>query len=473
MSELPLFEKIPESLFVPLASPLKPIYWEALSVAFRMHREEGRLEIAKESLLDEVEDHLLDFACEDSEIEADDEDGEPTHYSETRLFAWRVLRQLERCGWLEHEYHRELGQVVRFPDYALHLLAALEQIAKGERPRVQGLAYNVKQILTDAEQKQNDPGFVLYQAKDAVAALLRELKLLAANIGRYVERAAEREQVRDLLALSMNEFWPKVVEPSYQKFKTSDNVLRFRMEILDRLEELASDPLFVQEAAARVEAEEELDPGDAKARVYDWLEEMGSEIRTLDHLIEEIDARHAHYAGITLDRIRHRLYRSESTETRLVEMIGRLSALLPAAEDLWEDLVEAFQIQHVAEDSLYRQPGEAEPHEPEPLAIGDFSAEARRLLLMRAQESFSSPISRETIFAEVDEILAHDDQLELSDLPVADDAAFLRLIALHSYRNDDAAPYELEIDNEAPLVRSGKYGFRAGTIKRRSPRPVQ
>ena len=470
MSDLPpLFEKIPESLFVPLASPLKPIYWEALMVAFRLHLDPDRLEIGKESLLDQVEEHLWESGCEPEEPEAVGEDGEPANYSETRLFAWRVLRQLERCGWLEYEYHRDLGQVLRFPDYALYLLKALEEIARGERPRVQGLAYNVKQILTDAEQKENDPGFVLYQAKGAVAALVRELKLLAANIGRYVERAAEREEVRDLLALQMNEFWPKVVEPSYQRFKTSDNVLKFRVEILDRLEELANDPLFVQEAAARVEVEDNLEPEQAKDRVYDWLEDMSAEIRAIDDLIEEIDSRHARYVGLTLERIRHRLYRSESTETRLVEMIGRLAALPSAAEDLWEDLLEAYQIQHAGEDSLYRVPGESEPHEPEPVAIADFSAEARRLLLAQAQDSFSSPISREAIFAEVGEILSREDQLELASLPVADDAEFLRLIALHSYRNDDAAPYELEIDDQAPLVRSGNYLFRAGTIKRRSP----
>ena len=244
-------------------------------------------------------------------------------------------------------------------------------------------------------------GFVLYQARDAVAAFLRELKVLRANIGRYVEQVAEREQVRDLLALQMNDFWPKVVEPSYQQFKTSDNVLRFRMEILDRLEELANDPLFVQEAAARVESQEHLDAEHAKARVHEWLDEMSSEIRALDELIEEIDARHAHYVGLTLQRIRHRLHRNETTETRLVEMIGRLHALPSSAEDLWEDLLEAYRLQMVGEDSLYRVPSAAEPHTPEPLVTETISEADRQSLLSQARETLSSPVSREIIFAEI------------------------------------------------------------------------
>lgn len=468
----PLFSKIPETLLVPLSSPLKETYWDALMVLYGLHQNLDQFEIAKETLLDRVEEHLLERGTRSAEtsfdLEAEAGEEEPSNYSEPRLFAWRLLRQLERCGWFEYEYRRDVGQVVRIPDYALNLLAVLESTARGERPRVQGLAYNVKQILTDAEQKQNDPGFVLYQARNAVAAFLRELKVLRANIGRYVERAAEREQVRDLLALQMNDFWPKVVEPSYQQFKTSDNVLRFRLEILDCLEELANDPYFVQEAAARVESQEQLEPEEAKSRVYEWLDEMSSEIRSLDDLIEEIDARHAHYVGLTLQRIRHRLHRNETTETRLVEIIGTLQALPESAGDVWDDLLEAYRLQIVGEDSLYRVPNAIEPHEPEPLVSAHFSDEDRQSLLSQVRETLTSPVSRETIFAEIEALLKNHGELDLCDMPVEDDMEFLRLIALHSYRNEKTAPYELQIDDDAPLVRSGNYVFRNAHLKSRN-----
>ena len=471
----PLFDRIPESLLVPLASPLKALYWEALVVAYELHQAADQYEVAKETLLDRVEDHLLEretdhAALSDDSLSASNAgEEEPADFSERRLFAWRLLRQLERCGWFEYEYRRDLGAVLRFPDYASKLIAGLLETARGERPRVKGLAYNVKQILTDADEQRNDPAFVLYQARDAVAAFLRELKVLRANIGRYVEQAAEREQVRDLLALQMNEFWPKVVEPSYQQFKTSDNVLRFRMEILDRLEELANDPFFVQEAAARVEAQEHLDAEHAKARVHEWLDEMGAEIRALDELIEEIDARHARYVGLTLQRIRHRLHRNETTETRLVEMIGRLQTLPNSAEELWEDLLEAYRVQVAGEDSLYRVPAASEPHTPEPLISETVSEADRQSLLSQARETLSSPVSREIIFAEIENLLEDRGELDLADLPVADDREFLRLIALHSYRNEAAAPYGLVLDENAPPVRCGSYIFRNAHIIRRQP----
>lgn len=467
----PLFSKIPQTLLVPLASPLRETYWDALMVLYGLHHDQDRLEIAKESLLDRVEEHLQergttpDSRNEALKFDAEVGEEEPANYSEQRLYAWRLLRQLERCGWFEYEYRRDVGQVVRIPDYTLNLLAVLEATALEKRPPVQGLAYNVKQILTDADQKQNDPGFVLYQARNAVFAFLRELKVLRANIRRYVERAAEREQVRDLLALQMNEFWPKVVEPSYQQFKTSDNVLRFRMQILDCLEDLANDPLFVQEAAARVESQEQLEPEEAKNRVYAWLDEMSSEIRSLDDLIEEIDARHAHYVGLTLQRIRYRLHRNETTETRLVEMIGTLHALPDSAEEIWEDLLEAYRLQIVGEDSLYRVPNTQEPQEPEPLVSAHFSDEDRQSLLSQVRETLTSPVSRETIFAEVESLLKNHGELDLADMPVEDDLEFLRLIALHSYRNEKSAPYELHIEEDAPLVRSGNYVFRNAHLK--------
>ena len=467
----PLFAKIPENLLVPLASPLKNLYWEALMVAYGLHQAADQYEIAKETLLDRVEEHLiqreLPEASSPFDWESDFPDEEPADLAEHRLFGWRLLRQLERCGWFEYEYRRDLGLVLRFPDYALNLLAVLEQTARGQRPRVEGLAYNVKQIVTDAELQKTDPGFVLYQAKNAVAEFLRSLKVLRANIGRYVEQAAEREQVRDLLALQMNDFWPKVVEPSYQQFKTSDNVLRFRMQILDRLEELGNDPLFVQEAAARVELQEELSTEEAKSRVHEWLDEMTAEIRGLDELIEEIDARHAHYVGLTLERIRHRLHRNETTETRLVEMIRALHELPASAEDVWDDLFEAYHLQMVGEDSLYRQPGASEPHEPEPLDAIAISEADRLSMLSQVRDSWTSPVNRETLFADVQKILEIQGPIELADLPVENDLDFVRLIALHSYRNEDAAPYELNIPDDAPRVRSGAYIFRNAELKPR------
>lgn len=468
----PLFEHIPENLLVPLASPLKSIYWQILLVAHELHDKADHYEIAKETLLDRVEEHLYESAYADGQanllLEPEQTEEEPSDYSEMRLFAWRALRQLERCGWFEYEYHRDFGQSLRFPDYALYLLDVLEKIARGQRPRVQGLAYNVKQILTDVEHQRTDPGFVLYQAKNAVAALLKELKLLKTNIIRYVERAAERDEVKDLLALQMKDFWPKVFEPSYQKFKTSDNVLRFRMEILDRLEELAGDPLFLQEAAASVESQEELDPEQAKSLVFEWLDEMGREIRSLDELIADIDARHAHYVGLTLERIRHRLHRNESTETRLVELIQHLQVLPLSAEEFWDDLLEIYHLETVGEDSLYRVPNAAEPQDAEPLATTAFSEADRESLLSQAREGFTTPITKESLFAEVEAMLEVHPHMELAELPMEDDLAFLRLIALHSYRNDESAPYRLEIDDETPKVRSGAYVFRNGSLTRRA-----
>jgi hypothetical protein len=130
MPEVPaLFERIPEHLLVPLASPLKRIYWEALLVAYDLHQSADRYEIAKETLLDRVEEHLQELPPAQGEtpfaLEADQADAEPADLSGTRLFAWRLLKQLERCGWFEYEYHRDLGQALRFPDYALTMLFVL------------------------------------------------------------------------------------------------------------------------------------------------------------------------------------------------------------------------------------------------------------------------------------------------------------------------------------------------------------
>ncbi|MCA9068924.1 MAG: hypothetical protein KDA84_08380 [Planctomycetaceae bacterium] len=62
-----LFSKIPETLLVPLASPLKETYWDALMVLYGRHQGLDQLEITKESLLDRLEEHLLERGTRSAE----------------------------------------------------------------------------------------------------------------------------------------------------------------------------------------------------------------------------------------------------------------------------------------------------------------------------------------------------------------------------------------------------------------------
>src|SRR6202044_3106422 len=90
---------------------------------------------------------------------------------------------------------------------------------------------------------------------------------------------------------------------------------------------------------------------DAPAVVREWLERMRHDFRSLDRLIEEIDARHARYARATLSRIRYRLFGDGSAETRLVEILRCVDQLQPWQAESWEDLAELYVVRTCDESS--------------------------------------------------------------------------------------------------------------------------
>ena len=469
-----LFDHVATRLFAPLASKLHRLNWEILLIVYRLHNEAGIEEIGKETVLNAVEEHLRDreFTADDLSglaEEAEPDASEPADVTERRLWAWRLLRRLQVAGWFDYEYRRDCGHVLRFADHSSRIVDLLEQIATGQRPEVRGLAYNIKQVLTDKAKRKTDPGFVLYQARDQTRAFLKELRILSANIGRYVERATQQDEVHQLLALQWDEYQQRVVEPSYQRFKTSDNVLRFRTDILDELNELMNDPWFAQESAKEVERREGQLSDEAPAVVRDWLERMRHDFRSLDRLIEEIDDRHARYARATLNRIRYRLFGDESAEGRLVEILRALQRLQPWHAECWEDLAELYAVRNCNESSLYTEPRQGTPVAAQPVKDSSISEERRRVLVQKAKDELCQRITMDKTFEFACHLLNGRQRVDLRETPLANDSELLRLIYLHAYRQDSRAPYEIIVnDGTMELVWKGDYGFRPGSLEHRN-----
>jgi hypothetical protein len=465
----PLFDHLPDGLFSPLASPRRELNWSVLATAFGLHQQAGPGGVTKDELLDHIESELVRAAAALDVTEPDETDEMlPADLAGSRLFAWRVLRRLERAGWFRYEYRRGDGFVLQFPDYAARLMATLGQIAAERQPEVRGLAYNIHAVLTDDELRETDPAFVLSQATAATAALRFELKTLADRIGDYTERFSQGDDAAALLRRGIAEFQAEVVEPSWQRFKTGENALRFRLAILERLDELLEDPLFAQGAAAGIERDERRSSEDALAEVYRRLESLREEFDELDVLIESVDERHARYATTLWQRVRHSVLGDHATEACLAELVARLAAAPDDDEELWEALVSVPRIEVVTADSLYDPPHAAGPRPKEAVAEPVLSKDRRRRLREVAPNGRPSPLSPKTAYAVAQAKLSRRDAVPLAEFDPADDGDLLALIALHAHRFREDAPYRITTaDGQGPLIHRGRYAWRDGILVRR------
>ena len=66
-------------------------------------------------------------------------------------------------------------------------------------------------------------------------ALITGLKSLNANIKRYIDELTKHSTVAEIMDALLNDYYTNVVDKAYHRLLTSDNVSKFRPEIIERM----------------------------------------------------------------------------------------------------------------------------------------------------------------------------------------------------------------------------------------------
>lgn len=474
-----LFAKVPDTLFRPLASKLCGLYWEILLLVYRLcHGSSVENDVTKTYLLDKVEEHLRDKDLADmdlSDLEDDEPQGSwsPPEENEYRRYAYLILKRLRSCGWFTYEYRKERnGEVLRLYEYSWRLIPELETIAGGRRPEMRSLAYPIKLALMDPRERKDAPDVFLEHLVASERRFITELKILRDNIGQYIEEARRKAKVKDLLSFQ-EEYHKNVVERSYQRFKTSDNIIKFREFILDQLNGLLAGEGFVDAAAEAIARNRVAggDPAEIRHEVVDALTALISDFKNVDDLVNEIDRRNARYLRTVFQKMQYELFRDESITTRLLEALGlwRIPSDLP---DLWSGLVALSRVEVVTSVSLYTSPRAPVTIDRTSVEEPDLDEERKRIVFERALGEMARRMTKEKTFRYALELLEERESIHVSEITVGDDESMLRLIHLHAYRNDPDAPYRMEVDRENPeMIRKGEFSFRPCRFVRRGGRP--
>lgn len=473
-----LFSEIHKELFRPLAGVHANLYWQVLYVLYHLDFEDEPFEITKEFALDHIS-QILETNDEwktthdiDEELPADglyEKDEARQAEGEARIFARRLLKRLQLCGWFDYEYRKEFGYVLNFFDYSARLMHTLAGIARKEQVSFQGLAYGVKASLAQ-ESFQERPGVALETAQKNTVDLVRELKILNRNIHRYVDRIFKDALAADeLIRLHMDIYQKQVVEGNYHRFKTSDNIYKFRQFIVDRIDALQKDSALVDAARAWVAENYQMDNETAGKKVREWCELITAQFRSVDRIISDVDRRNARYSGVTLQKINYHLHQDKLLEGQLMTV---LEALLnrgiseDTAESISGKLFELYEIEAIAGDSLYTNPKKGAAHQPSDLSLKKMPMQTKDDLLKRHQQEMDRRFTRKKIYQFAVELLGNRLSISLDEVPVEDDHQFIRMIYLLSYSNDSSSPYSVELKRDEWVWKSG-YGFRPGRIIRK------
>ena len=292
-----MFDIISDSFFIPLASPNKLVYWECICKLFTIMDNQLSFGVERDVLVDELQYYF-------EQTNAADFSEEELVGTDSRSKANWMLRRLEHYGWLEIETDKSYVQRVNFKEYAVKIVKTLLEIAEGKQIEYQGYIYTIYSLV---RSNTDHPGVVLMQILENTDLLITGLKNLNSSIKHYIDELTKHKTVAEIMDALFNDYITNIVDKAYHRLLTSDNVSKFRPEIIERLENKSRSKAYMEKAAAEIAGIKEVSREEAEELVYHYLHGIVSAFQNMDDILKEINQKNTQYQRSAVNRARFTL----------------------------------------------------------------------------------------------------------------------------------------------------------------------
>lgn len=323
------FGVIPESFFSLLSSKNKRIYLACILQSFKTYETGSILGIEKKIIVDD----LINFLDGHTYLyDVEDEEDEESNPQSKRELANYILRRMEECGWIYIDVTNDYEEILNFSDVAIIICEALinayptygsdydesqEQTYEAHANEYQGYIYTIYSILNNPESMDYAMTFDLVYSY--TKQLIRALRRLDCRLKEYINSVVDTSEIKDLMERLMT-FKTEVYDRSYLKMKTSDNINRYRLLIVSRLEALANDEfamnMIINDFYRRYNS---MDIATKKATKA--IDEIIDVFNSIDGFVAEIDNKNRNYINSTIGKIKFLLSEDDN-------IIGKLNSIL-------------------------------------------------------------------------------------------------------------------------------------------------
>lgn len=461
-----LFDVIPENFFRPLAAPGKIVYWECICRLFSVTSRQLSFGVERDVLVDELQYYF------DSAMSADipEEELEETGSMTSRDKANFMLRRLESYGWIYIDVDYSYVQRVNFRDYAIQIIKSLIAVSEERRAEYQGYIYTIYNL---ARAGGSNPGLGLLQIVENMDALITGLKSLNANIKRYIDELTKHSTVAEIMDALLNDYYTNVVDKAYHRLLTSDNVAKFRPEIIERLEANSRSGRFLNAAAEEISELREISPEEARELVLELLHEVIDAFRSMDEILDEINKKNTRYQRAAINRARFLLSSSEDIRGQLKEILTFMNERIQeqnidysAVYELEETdrLIKIFYWDYLDMDSLYAPVEGKKEFVPQDAQLIIPDEEVRQKKRRQMRLKLERTLSPEKITAYVKEQLGDRNRMLASELPLSEGDTFIKMIYIRLYGQRKRVGYRLEMRD---TVEKDGFRFRDFVIVKR------
>ncbi|WP_075717792.1 Wadjet anti-phage system protein JetA family protein [Roseburia sp. 499] len=445
-----MFNVIAENFFVPLASPNKLVYWECICKLFSVMDNQLSFGIEREALVEELQYYFEQnnaASIVEEDIESDD----------SRSKANWMLRRLEFYGWIEIETDKSYIQKVNFKEYAVKVIKTLTEIETGKQIEYQGYIYTIYSLLRSST---DNPGIVLLQILENTDLLVTGLKNLNSSIKHYIDELTKHKTVAEIMNALFNDYITNIVDKAYHRLLTSDNVSKFRPEIIERLESKSRSKAYVERACADIAGIQEISVEEAEERVYHYIRQIIDAFQNMDDILMEINQKNTQYQRAAINRAKFLLTGSEDVRGQLKELLIGINERMNEESmemngiyriDFLDELVRIYSTSVLDEKSFYSPIEGRKEFQPSQIDDGVVDLELRQEKLQRMMEKMQRVLNPEKINNYIKKHMGENRQIYASKLPMETTEDFVKVIYVRLYGQRKNMQYTIDIQDEIEI----------------------
>ncbi|GAA0785882.1 Wadjet anti-phage system protein JetA family protein [Hathewaya limosa] len=461
-----LFNVIPNNLFSPLASTNRYLYAEVIFIAYKLVQNGLSYGIDREILVDEIESLLKDRNIEN----LNEEIGE--NYLSFKDKANILVRKLIDYGWFYKEITDNYKEIINFNDYAVVIIDALKKIINKETLEYQGNIISIYHLLYSTENINN--GVLLKQVFENTKEVIGALKTLNANIKKYIDNLTKKQTPEEIMEVLFKDYMINIIDKSYHRLRTSDNISKYRPKIISKLEELSYDNNFVEDAAKFFMEEENLkELEEGRDKVITIVQNIIYAFNNLDDIMEQIDSKNTKYQRVAVTRAKFLLNNSR-------DLVGQVKRILQFAADSYKaaemkltddaideimDLFTLYTHGYIDETSFYTSNEGKKSFAPKKLTLKNISKEEREKKIVQFRKKQEKKYTLEKVNKITLELLQDKSMIYAGDIKINSVEDFIKIIYIRLYGTSILAKYSIK--KREDIINNDGYSYKNFEIWRK------
>lgn len=445
MKEIDIFGIVPENYFSILSSPNKFMYIKIISLIYSLVQNGLSYGIDKEILIDEIEDYLNAI---NYEVVDEEEDG----IKNNRDRANSLIRRLIETGWIYPENTSDYKVIINFHDYSITILESFIKIADRESLEYQGNIISIYTLLYSKEKS----GIVIKQVYENTKGIISGLKSLNANIKKYMDRLTKQKTPEEIMEEFFGNYTKEVIDKSYHRLKTSENISKYRPRIIEKLREDIENNEFIESASHFYKEDREIeDINDAIILVKEIINNIIDAFEEFDDIMEEIDTKNTKYIKAAVTRAKFLLNNSKDITGNIKNILSYVNAQykeleLNLSKDYLEEITAIFTLysyNYIDENSLYIANEGKKSFKPNKLEKVIISEEERNKKLQAFKDKQEKQYSIKKVNSIVLDMLEGHEYINTSEIDINNIDDFIKIIYIRLYGNNPLAKYFIKKDN--------------------------